>query len=134
MIIKSKIPTKVKAALESNNAEELRTLFVESKNTTMTICYEKSEFPFSGGKTILGGKEITKENRHKTHVLINLCRNPNTPRDILESLVEMGYWMMYKESFCPNDLKDKIEILWNEPNNRKGVYITPSYFRNIIFN
>lgn len=136
MIIESKIPDKVKlkAALESNNADELRDLFIESRNTTMYVRYEKSEVPFSGGKCILGDKGTTKEQRYNTYVLINLCKNPNTPRDILESLVEMGYWMMYNESFCPNDLKDKIEILWNDPNNRKGVYITPSYFRNIICN
>ena len=128
VIIEPKTNIKVKAALESNNVDEIRSLFEESKNTSMYVCYEKTETILSG-KAIFGGKDLTIEDRHKAYVLRNLCKNPHTPKDTLESLIQIGYWLMYKESFCSDELKTQIAGLWNDPNNRLGVYITPPNFR-----
>jgi len=131
MIIEPKTNIKVKTALESNNVDQIRSLFEESKNTQMNVCYEKTETIFSG-KVIFTGKDLTIEDRRKTYVLRNLCKNLHTPKDILESLIKMGYWLMYKESFCSDDLKTQIASLWNDSNNIVGEYIIPPNFRTIV--
>lgn len=130
LLIKEEKINKIKT---STNPDYIRSVFNESKDCKVIIWYEKTERPLEGrqfiSRTHIKDRIEWFQEGIKRCILVEIAKNPNTPKDILEQLIDMGYYHMCKESCCFEDINEKIISLWNQLGDSESVKIIPPFMK-----
>jgi hypothetical protein len=115
LLIRKEKLNKIKTAI---NPDYIRSVFNESKDCKAIISYENTTRPLEGrmliNRTHIKDKTEWYKEGIKVHLLEGIAKNPNTPKDVLEQLVEIGYYRIFQMSHCPEDIKQKIISLWEQ--------------------
>ena len=126
LLIKEEKINKIKT---STNPDYIRSVFNDSKDCKVIIWYEKTERPLEGiqfiSRTHIKDRIEWFQEGIKRCLLVEIAKNPNTPKDILEQLIDMGYYHMCKESYCSREINEKIMSLWNQLGDGETVNIIP---------
>ena len=109
---------KINKIKTSTNSDYIRSVFNESKDCKAIISYENTTLPLEGrmliNRTHIKDRTEWYKEGIKLRLLEEIARNPNTPKDVLEQLVDIGYYRIFKMSHCPEDVKQKIIGLWSQ--------------------
>ena len=124
---------KINKIKSSTNPDYIRSVFNGSKDCEAIISYQNTIHPLDGKMLInrlhIKNREKRFEDYIKMRLLEEIAYNPNTPKDVLEKLIEIGYYRVFKVPHCPEDIRQKIMELWEQLSEDKTKPVIPPFMQ-----